>query len=64
MGPSNGLKFYGYGKQGGFGDNPDEAPSWLNLVERLKWNAWDDVRGMSKLEARELFMAIAIPVLK
>jgi len=42
---SEALKWYGIIMQGLYGDNNTEAPSWFSLVERMKWNAWDKVRG-------------------
>ena len=48
MGDTKALKVYGLTSQGLYGDNRDEAPSWLNLVDRLKWNAWTEEKGKSK----------------
>jgi len=51
------LGWYGIYMQGLIGDNNEEAPTWFDLVERLKWNAWDGKRGMDSHEARVEFIA-------
>lgn len=58
-----GLQFYKYGKQGTFGDNPDPSPSYLDVVGKFEWDAWDSVRGMDKYEARKKFLSISLPIL-
>lgn len=50
--------------QGFNGDNETEKPSYMDLTQRLKWNAWDDLKGkMTKHEARELFLEEAIKLM-
>lgn len=56
LGKLEALKWYGIIMQGSYGDNKDEAPSWFDLVERLKWNAYEGVKGMDKHEARVTFL--------
>jgi len=58
------LKYYAIVMQGLFGDNHDPAPSWFDLTERLKWNAYDNVKGMDKHEARVTFVKAAKKKLK
>lgn len=50
------LYWYGIIMQGSYGDNDTPAPSWFDLVERLKWNSYEDKKGMNKHEARMEFL--------
>jgi len=50
------LKWYGIIMQGSYGDNKSEAPSWFDLVERLKWNSYENVKGMDRKDARSMFL--------
>jgi len=50
--------------QGMYGDNHKPQPSYLDLVERLKWNAWTGKKGMDRHQARMEFMDMADKVLK
>jgi len=49
--------------QGLYGDNHTPQPSILNIVERMKWNAYDSVKGMDRSAARKEFVAAASKVL-
>jgi len=55
MGKLEALHWYGILMQGAYGDNDKEAPSYFDVVERLKWNAYEDVKGMDMHEARITF---------
>ena len=46
-----GLKLYGYGMQGAFGNVKGEKPSMWNIVERSKWDSWNIIRGMDSSQA-------------
>merc|ERR1711981_820971 len=46
LGKIEALKWYGIIMQGSYGDNKSEAPSWFDLVDRLKWNSYESVKGM------------------
>ena len=50
------LLLYGYYKQATIGDN-NKAQSFLarpffNFKESAKWNAWDKLKGMQKIQAQ------------
>lgn len=64
LGTSEALKWYGIIMQGQYGDNTTPSPSWFDLVERLKWNAYDANKGMDKHEARMMFIEGAIKLLE
>lgn len=62
---SPGMEMYGLGRQANDGNNVEPQPSWVGSpIERAKWNSWEDCQGMTKVEAREQFLKISIPVLK
>jgi diazepam-binding inhibitor (GABA receptor modulating acyl-CoA-binding protein) len=42
------LKIYAYYKQSTIGDCNTEKPQIFDLMGRTKWNAWDQMRGVSK----------------
>lgn len=52
LGVTEALKWYGVIMQGAYGDNNEEAPSWLDLTERLKWNSYEGQKGRDPHEAR------------
>ena len=64
LGMTLGLQMYKYGEQGKFGDNPDPSPSYVNVIDKIKWDAWTSVAGMDKYEARKKFLSLCLPVLK
>lgn len=53
------LKMYGISMQGLYGDNKAEEPSMFDLVEKLKWTAYEKVKGMDRREARKKFVTEA-----
>lgn len=55
----DGLKLYAYGYQAKFGDNTGEKPSVFDVLARLKWESWNDIRGISKIEAQHKFIELA-----
>ena len=46
------LLLYGYFKQATVGDINTEKPSFFNFKDTAKWNAWDKVKGMQKIQAQ------------
>jgi len=53
---SEALKYYGISMQGLYGDNKKPQPSILNIVERMKWSAWESDKGMDRVKARKEFV--------
>lgn len=45
------LTFYKYYKQATIGDCNVSQPGLLDVKGRAKWNAWNQIKGMSKAEA-------------
>lgn len=50
------LKFYGYYKQATIGPNNQPKPSFWDVVNRAKWQAWDNLGNMSKEKAMEEYV--------
>uniref|UniRef100_A0A2S2PX71 Acyl-CoA-binding domain-containing protein 5 n=1 Tax=Sipha flava TaxID=143950 RepID=A0A2S2PX71_9HEMI len=50
------LKFYGYYKQATVGPNNQPKPSFWDVVNRAKWQAWDSLGNMSKEKAMEEYV--------
>lgn len=46
------LELYAFYKQGTAGDCNTSKPGIFNIQSRAKWNAWNDLRGMTKEQAR------------
>ena len=58
------LKLHGYGKQGYLGDNKKDKPSlFKGFTVRNMWQAWKDLEGMSKNDARINLINLATPLL-
>lgn len=57
--PSNDLKLemYGLFKQASEGDVNGKKPGAFDLIGKAKWNAWEDLKGMSPEEAMEKYVA-------
>lgn len=57
--PSNDelLKLYGLYKQATVGDNTTERPGLLDFKGKMKWQAWEDLKGMSQEEAEKQYIA-------
>ena len=56
--PSNDvlLELYSLYKQGMEGDVSGEAPSMMDFVAHAKYNAWEQLKGMSRQEAQEKYV--------
>ena len=50
------LYLYKYYKQATAGDNDTEQPSFFNFTGKAKWNAWNEVKGTSKIDAMEKYI--------
>ena len=57
------LKMYGLGRQGTSGDNTESKPGMFALVEKKKWEAWTELKGMSQDEAKRQFIVLAKQIL-
>ncbi|KAI8386811.1 acyl-CoA-binding protein [Blakeslea trispora] len=57
--PSNDelLKLYALFKQATVGDNETSKPTF-DIKGRYKWDAWTEVKGLSKEEAEEKYIAL------
>lgn len=56
--PSNELKleFYGLFKQATEGDVQGKKPGMMDLVGRAKYNAWENLKGVSREEAMQRYI--------
>lgn len=56
--PSNELKleFYGLYKQATEGDVHGKKPGMMDIVGRAKYNAWENMKGLSSEEAMERYV--------
>jgi diazepam-binding inhibitor (GABA receptor modulating acyl-CoA-binding protein) len=52
------LKLYAYYKQATVGDINIDKPYFYQVKETAKWNAWNDVKGVSKLQAKVSYIRI------
>ncbi len=57
--PSNDVKleFYALFKQATEGDVKGKKPGLTNFVGRAKYNAWENLKGMSSEQAMETYIA-------
>lgn len=46
------IDFYKFYKQATIGDCNIPKPSFFNLRDTVKWNAWNSISGMSKEDAQ------------
>lgn len=51
------LRMYAFFKQSTFGDNNTSKPGMLDLKGKAKWNAWNEIKGMSQDESKENYIA-------
>lgn len=54
------MKLAGYGPQARFGDNNTEEPPWYNIVDNIKWNAWNAQKGVPQEDAMRKFMNLLL----
>ncbi|KXN72564.1 acyl-CoA-binding protein [Conidiobolus coronatus NRRL 28638] len=59
--PSNDvlLALYAHFKQATVGDNNTSAPGMFDLTGKAKWNAWNDIKGLSQEDATAKYIEIA-----
>ncbi|HEX5287042.1 MAG TPA: acyl-CoA-binding protein [Polaromonas sp.] len=50
------LKIYALYKQGSVGDNTEKKPSFSEMVARAKWDAWNNLKGMSQDDAMQKYV--------
>ena len=50
------LKIYALYKQGSTGDNGDKKPSFSDMVARVKWDAWNGLKGTPQDEAMQQYI--------
>lgn len=58
MGTKGKLHLYGVGKQARWGDNYTDEPAWYDMVGNLKWSAWNEQGGRTRIECQKEFMVI------
>ena len=50
------LKIYGLYKQGSVGDNSEKKPGFGDIVARAKWDAWNNLKGLSQETAMQQYI--------
>lgn len=50
------LKLYALYKQGTDGDNESSKPGMMDMVGRAKWQAWEEIKGMSTDDAMQEYV--------
>ena len=50
------LKIYALYKQATEGDNSEKKPSFSDVVERAKWDAWNKLNGTSSDDAKQQYI--------
>ena len=50
------LKFYAYYKQATEGPNTTRKPAFYDIVNRYKWDAWNQLGGMDKQTAMHSYI--------
>ena len=50
------LKIYALYKQGSTGDNTEKKPGFGDMVARAKWDAWNNLKGLSADEAMQQYI--------
>tara|TARA_B100001094_G_C17704822_1_gene564420 strand:+ start:102 stop:395 length:294 start_codon:yes stop_codon:yes gene_type:complete len=52
------LKFYKYYKQATIGDCNTLQPSLIDFKNKIKWEAWNSINGMSSNKAKYLYIML------
>lgn len=52
------LKLYGLYKQATTGDNDTSKPGLLDFKGKMKWQAWEDRKGMSQEDAEKAYIEL------
>ena len=50
------LKIYALYKQGSSGDNAEKKPGFSEMVARAKWEAWNNLKGVSQDDAMQQYV--------
>ena len=50
------LKLYALYKQASVGDAQGERPGFSDMVGRAKWDAWNDIKGLSADDAMQQYI--------
>lgn len=50
------LKIYALYKQGSAGDNAEKKPAFSDMVARAKWDAWNNLKGVSQDDAMQQYV--------
>lgn len=58
------INLYKHYKQSVEGDNNKPKPSFLNIKETAKWNAWTSVKGMSKYQSEVNYITLVNTLIK
>ncbi|KAH9957439.1 acyl-CoA-binding protein [Russula dissimulans] len=58
------LYFYSYYKQATIGDINVERPGFLDFTGKAKWDAWNELKGVSKEEAWSKYVEKLLELLK
>jgi diazepam-binding inhibitor (GABA receptor modulating acyl-CoA-binding protein) len=54
------LSLYSLFKQAKFGDNKESQPYRIQFEARAKWDAWDQQRGKSQVQAQHEYVQFAL----
>jgi len=58
------LKLYGYYKQASLGDCNTECPSFWNIKDKAKWEAWNQHKGMKKDHSMKRYIKLVSELLE
>jgi len=50
------LKIYALYKQASVGDNAENKPGFSDMVGRVKWEAWNNLKGTSSTDAMQQYI--------
>ena len=52
------LKLYALYKQGTTGDAEGKRPGFTDMVGRAKWDAWNEIKGLSNDDAMKQYVSL------
>ena len=52
------LKLYALYKQGTTGDVEGKRPGFTDMVGRAKWDAWNEIKGLTKDDAMKQYVSL------
>ena len=58
------LLIYGLYKQSNFGDNNTQQPGFLDFKGAKKWEAWNNLKGKTSNEAKQVYINLAMELFK